>query len=183
MSAPNIPQDGRVLVLGAGGGLELKVFAEAHPDWRFDGVDPSDEMLKLADATLGSLASRVAGKPQLYVAKVSFTLGPSPGEGFIEHLDESVPIIRVGLPIVELHELFDLRTYREPCLLFFRDYHVAALRVWFEQRPFDCGGYFVGVLCVRGIIKNLLTRSGALHFVLEYIGLVRPWLDHAYLHA
>jgi tRNA (cmo5U34)-methyltransferase len=46
-------------VLGAGGGLELKVFAEAHPDWRFDGVDPSDEMLKLANATLGPLASRV----------------------------------------------------------------------------------------------------------------------------
>jgi tRNA (cmo5U34)-methyltransferase len=57
--AERVPQDGRVLVLGAGGGLELKVFAEAHRDWCFDGVDPSDEMLKLADATLGPLASRV----------------------------------------------------------------------------------------------------------------------------
>jgi tRNA (cmo5U34)-methyltransferase len=57
--AERVPQDGRVLVLGAGGGLELKVLAEAHPDWRFDGVDPSDEMLKRADGTLGSLASRV----------------------------------------------------------------------------------------------------------------------------
>jgi tRNA (cmo5U34)-methyltransferase len=57
--AERVPHDGRVLVLGAGGGLELKVFAEAHPNWRFDGVDPSAEMLKLADATLGSLASRV----------------------------------------------------------------------------------------------------------------------------
>jgi len=57
--AERVPHDGRVLVLGAGGGLELKVFAEAHPGWRFDGVDPSEEMLKLADATLGSFASRV----------------------------------------------------------------------------------------------------------------------------
>ncbi|HEX4023973.1 MAG TPA: class I SAM-dependent methyltransferase [Steroidobacteraceae bacterium] len=57
--AERVPKGGRVLVLGAGGGLELKVFAEAHPDWRLDGVDPSDEMLKLADATLGSRASRV----------------------------------------------------------------------------------------------------------------------------
>jgi tRNA (cmo5U34)-methyltransferase len=57
--AERVPQDGRVLVLGAGGGLELKVFAEAHPDWHFDGVDPSDEMVKLAHATLGPLASRV----------------------------------------------------------------------------------------------------------------------------
>ena len=38
--AERVPQGGRVLVLGAGGGLELKVFAEAHPDWHFDGVDP-----------------------------------------------------------------------------------------------------------------------------------------------
>jgi tRNA (cmo5U34)-methyltransferase len=57
--AERVPQDGRVLVVGAGGGLELKVFAEAHPDWRFDGVDPSAEMLRLANATLGPLASRV----------------------------------------------------------------------------------------------------------------------------
>ncbi len=28
-----VPEDGQVLVLGAGGGLELKVFAEAHPKW------------------------------------------------------------------------------------------------------------------------------------------------------
>lgn len=53
------PSDARVLVIGAGGGLELKVFAEARPGWRFDGVDPSGEMLKLARATLGPLASRV----------------------------------------------------------------------------------------------------------------------------
>lgn len=53
-----VPEDARVLVVGAGGGLELKVFAEAHPNWTFDGVDPSAEMLKLAQRTLGPLASR-----------------------------------------------------------------------------------------------------------------------------
>ena len=57
--AERVPEDGHVLVLGAGGGLELKVFAEAQRGWRFLGVDPSAEMLKLAQATLGSLASRV----------------------------------------------------------------------------------------------------------------------------
>lgn len=51
--------DGRVLVVGAGGGLELKVFAEAEPGWRFVGIDPSSEMLKLARRTLGPLAERV----------------------------------------------------------------------------------------------------------------------------
>lgn len=53
------PEDGCILVLGAGGGLELKLFAQEQPAWQFVGVDPSAEMLKLADVTLGSLASRV----------------------------------------------------------------------------------------------------------------------------
>jgi tRNA (cmo5U34)-methyltransferase len=56
--AERAPTDARVLVLGAGGGLELKAFAEAYPGWRFDGVDPAPEMLKLAKATLGPLAAR-----------------------------------------------------------------------------------------------------------------------------
>ncbi len=58
MLAERAPADARVLVLGAGGGLEMKVFAEAHPDWTFDGVDPAGEMLRLAERTLGSLASK-----------------------------------------------------------------------------------------------------------------------------
>ena len=33
-------------MLGAGGGLEMKVFAEHRPGWRFVGVDPAGEMLK-----------------------------------------------------------------------------------------------------------------------------------------
>lgn len=57
--AERTPDRGRVLVLGAGGGLELKAFAETHSGWEFDGVDPSEEMLKLAASTLGPLASRV----------------------------------------------------------------------------------------------------------------------------
>ncbi|MFJ6023070.1 class I SAM-dependent methyltransferase [Brevundimonas sp. NPDC092305] len=57
--AETAPADGRILVIGAGGGLELKVFAEAEPGWRFVGVDPSAEMLKLARRTLGALADRV----------------------------------------------------------------------------------------------------------------------------
>lgn len=54
-----VPANGNVLVLGAGGGLELKRFADAEPGWRFAGVDPSAEMLKLAQATLGPLNERV----------------------------------------------------------------------------------------------------------------------------
>ncbi|WP_417387475.1 class I SAM-dependent methyltransferase [Gimesia sp.] len=61
-----VPETGRVLVVGAGGGLELKTFAEAQSGWTFDGVDPAAEMIRLAEQTLGSLNSRV----QLYEGEI-----------------------------------------------------------------------------------------------------------------
>jgi tRNA (cmo5U34)-methyltransferase len=39
---------GNVLVLGAGGGLEIEAFAKSYPHWRFLGVDPAKEMLSAA---------------------------------------------------------------------------------------------------------------------------------------
>ncbi len=48
-----------VLVLGAGGGLELKALAAAQPEWRFVGVDPAGAMLTEAKRLLGSDAARV----------------------------------------------------------------------------------------------------------------------------
>jgi len=57
--AEKAPRIARVLVLGAGGGLELKALADAHPHWRFVGVDPAAEMLRLAERTLGPHMDRV----------------------------------------------------------------------------------------------------------------------------
>lgn len=57
--AEQVPEDARVLVLGAGGGLELKALSDAHPGWRFVGVDPAGPMLDLARTTLGSAMERV----------------------------------------------------------------------------------------------------------------------------
>ncbi|MDZ4376211.1 MAG: class I SAM-dependent methyltransferase [Phenylobacterium sp.] len=57
--AERAPADARVLVLGAGGGMELKALATAYPGWTFVGVDPAGAMLDLAERTLGSLAERV----------------------------------------------------------------------------------------------------------------------------
>lgn len=56
--AETAPADARILVLGAGGGLELRALAEIYPGWQFDGVDPSAEMLQLARTTLGHLQPR-----------------------------------------------------------------------------------------------------------------------------
>lgn len=57
--AEHAPHDAKVLVLGAGGGLELKALAEAYPGWSFVGVDPAGPMLQLAKRTLGPLGTRV----------------------------------------------------------------------------------------------------------------------------
>ena len=57
--AEHAPANAKVLVLGAGGGLELSALAEAHPAWTFVGVDPSAEMLRLAERTLGSRMDRI----------------------------------------------------------------------------------------------------------------------------
>lgn len=57
--AENTPATARVLVLGAGGGLELGSLARAQRDWTFVGVDPSLPMLDLASRTLGPLMPRV----------------------------------------------------------------------------------------------------------------------------
>jgi tRNA (cmo5U34)-methyltransferase len=58
--AERAPDDAKVLVLGAGGGLEIKVFAEAQLGWTFVGVDPSAPMLHLARLTLGELSARAS---------------------------------------------------------------------------------------------------------------------------
>jgi tRNA (cmo5U34)-methyltransferase len=57
--AERTPPNGRLLVLGAGGGLELKALAEAHPHWSFDGVDPSVDMLQLAKQTVEPHSARM----------------------------------------------------------------------------------------------------------------------------
>lgn len=57
--AEQAPDAAKVLVLGAGGGLELAPLADAHPSWTFVGVDPSAQMLRLAERTLGSRMDRV----------------------------------------------------------------------------------------------------------------------------
>lgn len=57
--AERVPADGRVLVLGAGGGLELRALADAHAGWRFDGVDPSAAMLALAQQAVAPDSERV----------------------------------------------------------------------------------------------------------------------------
>jgi len=54
-----VPADGSVLVLGAGGGLELRALADVHAGWSFHGVDPSAAMLDLARQAIGPHGDRI----------------------------------------------------------------------------------------------------------------------------
>jgi tRNA (cmo5U34)-methyltransferase len=49
-----IGDQGHIMVVGAGGGVELSVFARECLGWRFTAVDPSAEMLRQARAKLES---------------------------------------------------------------------------------------------------------------------------------
>jgi tRNA (cmo5U34)-methyltransferase len=51
--AETVPTDGRILIVGAGGGLDTLALSKAGPDWTFVGVDPAPAMLDLARAVVG----------------------------------------------------------------------------------------------------------------------------------
>lgn len=54
--APSMPH---VLVVGAGGGLEIKAMAQLRSNWRFTGVDPSTPMLDIARQTTSLYSDRI----------------------------------------------------------------------------------------------------------------------------
>ena len=54
--AETMPDDGQLLVVGAGGGLETRSLAGVEPGWRFVGVDPAGAMLDLARTVAGPVA-------------------------------------------------------------------------------------------------------------------------------
>ncbi|ADX45824.1 Methyltransferase type 12 [Paracidovorax avenae ATCC 19860] len=114
--AEQAPADARILVLGAGGGLELKAFAEMQPVWRFDGVDPSAEMLGLAHTTLGPLAARVhlhagyidnAPPGPFDGATCLLTLHFLPAAERLRTLQQLRARLKPGAPLVVAHHSFD----------------------------------------------------------------------------
>jgi tRNA (cmo5U34)-methyltransferase len=113
--AERVPENGNLLVVGAGGGLELKVFAEMQPGWRFCGVDPSAEMLELARRTTGPFASSIdfhhgyiddaAGGP-FDGATALLTLHFLPEDDRRRTITEVHRRLRPGAPFVVAHHSF-----------------------------------------------------------------------------
>ncbi len=104
-----------ILVLGAGGGLELRAFADACPGWRFTGVDPSAEMLEEAARAVGPHAPRVT----LHHGYID-SAPPGPFDGatclltlhFVGREDRARTLaalrgrLRPGAPLVVVHHSF-----------------------------------------------------------------------------
>lgn len=115
LMAEHAGAEARVLVLGAGGGLELKAFAEMQPRWHFVGVDPSAEMLDLARTTLGALATRVrfhegfidsAPEGPFDAATCLLTLHFLPAAERRKTLDEIHRRLTPGAPFLVAHHSF-----------------------------------------------------------------------------
>lgn len=113
--AERVPQNGRVLVLGAGGGLELKSFADTHSGWTFDGVDPSEEMLRLAKVTVGPHIDRMhlhegtieSAPDVLFDAATSILVFHFiPKDQRLETLRQVRRRLKVGAPFVLAHVSF-----------------------------------------------------------------------------
>ncbi|MEO4000564.1 class I SAM-dependent methyltransferase [Mesorhizobium sp. CAU 1732] len=113
--AERMPTDGRVLVLGAGGGQELKALAEAHPGWSFDGVDPSGDMLRLAEQVAAPHAARMrlhegyidaAPEGPFDAATSILTFHFIPRDQRLETLKQIRRRLKAGAPFVLVHLSF-----------------------------------------------------------------------------
>ncbi|MCD7059951.1 class I SAM-dependent methyltransferase [Pelagibacterium xiamenense] len=110
-----VPDNGRVMVLGAGGGLELRSLADVHPGWTFDGIDPSAEMLDAAKQTAAPHLARIrliegyitaAPEGPFDGAACLLTLHFVPRSERLETLREIRRRLRPGAPFVVAHVSF-----------------------------------------------------------------------------
>ena len=182
------PADAQMLVLGAGGGLELKVFAEGQPGWSFVGVDPAAAMLDLARKTLGDLVVRT----RLHEGFIdSAPEGPFDGATciltlhFIERqerlrtLQEVRRRLRPGAPFVAAHYSIprgELDLWLSRC---------AAFSVTSGIDPSQAGAARIGIAARLPILspeddEELLREAGFSEVSLFYTGLAfRGWVAYA----
>jgi len=113
--AERAPERARILVVGAGGGLELKALADFNAGWMFEGVDPAAEMLDMARQTLEPLSSRVllhegtvdAAPPGPFDgATCLLTMHFIPTEERRRNVSEIRRRLRPGAPLVVAHFSF-----------------------------------------------------------------------------
>ncbi len=114
-----MPDDGQLLVVGAGGGLEIRYLASIEDRWTFVGVDPAHAMLDLARAVAGPTAGDrmtliegtvVDAPPGPFdAATCILVLGLIPDDGSkLSTLEEVRRRLKLGAPFVLVDQCIDL---------------------------------------------------------------------------
>ncbi len=109
------PENAKILVHGAGGGLELEAFALDNPNWTFVGVDPAKAMLDIAAKRLGKCMERTELKHGFIdaVTETGFDAATSlltlhflAVEERKRTVAEIVKRLRPGAPLIAVHSSF-----------------------------------------------------------------------------
>lgn len=189
----SIGSTGEVLVLGAGGGLELEAFVSRCPQWTFAGVDPAEEMLKAAkERMLLAAASERVAWHHGYIfdaplgpfdaATCLLTLHFVPDDGAKERtLAEVRRRLKPGAPFVLVDLCIDLASPDSAVAL--NRYRGFALESGADPELVSTTcGRLTNVLRMVGPARNeeLLSTSGFTGVELFYAGLSwRGWLAFA----
>ncbi len=114
------PDDALLLIVGAGGGMEVQTFGLAGPRWRFTGIDPSADMLALAQVKVDAhgLTDRVrlvqgtpddlSPTPHYDAATCIFVLMHLPDDGSKLQLLRSIAQrLKPGAPLILVDGVLD----------------------------------------------------------------------------
>jgi tRNA (cmo5U34)-methyltransferase len=129
LSLADLPPDARILCVGVGTGAEIFPLAQAHPGWRFTGVDPSAAMLEVARQRLTDagvidrcelIAGHVQDVPQgesydaALAILVAHFVSADDRPGFYANMHAR---LKPGGMIVDAHISFDLDSAQMPVML------------------------------------------------------------------
>lgn len=187
-----MPDDGAILVVGAGGGLETRYLAGIEPQWRFVGVDPAAPMLDLARATAGEVAGdrmtlikgTVADAPDgpFDAATCILVLGLVPDNGSkLDLLRQTRGRLKPGSPLVLVDQCFDRNTPDYSRRL--DRYAAYALRSGVDDEVVARAR--AGIAALNSVAtaqrnEELLAEAGFVGTELFYLGMAwRGWLAYA----
>lgn len=190
--AERVEPGGTILIVGAGGGLELRYLARVEPGWRFVGVDPAPSMLDLARTIAGPTAGErltlvegvVDDAPAgpFDAATCILVLGLIPDDGAkLETLKAVRRRLTPGAPFVVVDQCIDLSAPDADLRL--ARYAAYARRSGVDAATVDHARAAVESMTTMATAdrnERLLGEAGFTGIELFYVGMAwRGWISHA----